>query len=220
MFNFFFYTSWCTWCLSGLLFFYFEYSFNQLQVWYLFLFYICFFWLVLFYYYYYLLITAQQQFIIFSWTTSLFGYYFSGVCIDCTSILFSLLIVSLTFFIFYFTLNYLATTVYNLYFLLLLLCFIFSMLLLFHAVDLILLLLAWECIGLFSYLLVAFFGYRIHVSRAALKTFLFARFSDCMLFLCFCNLFYITQTTIIKFCILYINFFFTCQASYFFFFVI
>lgn len=58
-----------------------------------------------------------------------------------------------------------------------------SVILLFIAYDLFLIILAWEFIGLFSLLLVNFYSTRVFTIKAALKTFIFSRISDMFLFI-------------------------------------
>lgn len=60
-----------------------------------------------------------------------------------------------------------------------------SVILLFYAYDFFLILLFWECVGLFSLLLVNFYSTRIYTLKAAFKTFVFSRFSDMFLFCAF-----------------------------------
>lgn len=60
-----------------------------------------------------------------------------------------------------------------------------SVCLLFFCYDLFLILLSWECIGLFSLLLVNFYSNRIYTIKAALKTFILSRLSDLCMFVFF-----------------------------------
>jgi NADH:ubiquinone oxidoreductase subunit 5 (subunit L)/multisubunit Na+/H+ antiporter MnhA subunit len=60
-----------------------------------------------------------------------------------------------------------------------------SVVFLFYCYDFFLILFAWECIGLFSFLLVNFYSTRIYTIKAALKTFVFSRISDMFMFLSF-----------------------------------
>jgi len=112
-------------------------------------------------------------------------------------LLFCLLVIILAFFIFYFTLDYLNTDRLAIRFLMYLSGFIFSILYLFCSVDLINLLIAWENLGIFSYLLITFYGYKLHAARAAIKTFIFARLSDCLILFSFGGLLYYLHTTVI-----------------------
>jgi len=54
---------------------------------------------------------------------------------------------------------------------------------------------AWECIGLFSFLLVNFYSTRIYTIKAALKTFVFSRISDMFMFISFLLTIVIFNTT-------------------------
>jgi NADH-quinone oxidoreductase subunit L len=60
-----------------------------------------------------------------------------------------------------------------------------SVVFLFYCYDFFLILFSWECIGLFSFLLVNFYSTRIYTLKAALKTFVFSRISDMFMFLSF-----------------------------------
>jgi NADH-quinone oxidoreductase subunit L len=60
-----------------------------------------------------------------------------------------------------------------------------SVIFLFFSYDYFLILFSWECIGLFSFLLVNFYSTRIYTLKAALKTFVFSRISDMFMFFSF-----------------------------------
>ena len=60
-----------------------------------------------------------------------------------------------------------------------------SVVFLFYCYDYFLILFSWECIGLFSFLLVNFYSTRIYTIKAALKTFVWSRISDMFMFLSF-----------------------------------
>jgi NADH:ubiquinone oxidoreductase subunit 5 (subunit L)/multisubunit Na+/H+ antiporter MnhA subunit len=60
-----------------------------------------------------------------------------------------------------------------------------SVIFVFFCYDLFLIMVAWECIGLFSLLLVNFYSMRVYTIKAALKTFIFSRISDMFMFLMF-----------------------------------
>lgn len=60
-----------------------------------------------------------------------------------------------------------------------------SVVFLFYCYDYFLILFSWECIGLFSFLLVNFYSSRIYTIKAALKTFVFSRISDLFMFFAF-----------------------------------
>jgi NADH:ubiquinone oxidoreductase subunit 5 (subunit L)/multisubunit Na+/H+ antiporter MnhA subunit len=60
-----------------------------------------------------------------------------------------------------------------------------SVVFLFFSFDYFLIMLSWECIGLFSLLLVNFYSTRIYTIKAALKTLVFSRISDTFMFISF-----------------------------------
>jgi len=60
-----------------------------------------------------------------------------------------------------------------------------SVVFLFYCYDYFLILFSWECIGLFSFLLVNFYSTRIYTIKAAMKTFVFSRISDMFMFFSF-----------------------------------
>lgn len=57
-----------------------------------------------------------------------------------------------------------------------------SVVLLFVVYDFFLVIVAWELIGLFSFLLVNYYSQRIYTVKASLKTFIFSRISDLFIF--------------------------------------
>lgn len=63
--------------------------------------------------------------------------------------------------------------------------FITSVIFLFLVFDYFLILIVWELIGLFSLLLVNYYSTRVYTLKAALKTFIFSRFSDMFIFFSF-----------------------------------
>lgn len=70
-----------------------------------------------------------------------------------------------------------------------------SVVFLFFCYDYFLILFSWECIGLFSFLLVNFYSTRIYTIKAALKTFVFSRISDMFMFISFLMCISIFSTT-------------------------
>jgi NADH-quinone oxidoreductase subunit L len=70
-----------------------------------------------------------------------------------------------------------------------------SVIFLFFCYDSFLIMFAWECIGLFSFLLVNFYSTRIYTIKAALKTFVFSRISDMFMFIHFLLTLIIFNTT-------------------------
>lgn len=70
-----------------------------------------------------------------------------------------------------------------------------SVIFLFFCYDYFLILFSWECIGLFSFLLVNFYSTRIYTIKAALKTFVFSRISDMFMFISFLLTILVFNTT-------------------------
>ena len=178
------------------------------------LYYIIYIYIFFLNYYIFMFIINCEFFLFFLIKTTSLGVIILGAHFTKCSWLVCLLILSLTFFIYYFMLDYLLVSTNITLFLLFLLSFICSMLLLFIACDIILILIAWECIGWFSYLLITYFGYKFHASRAALKTYLFAKFSDCCLIFSCCYCFYLTGTTLLPLIIYWIQFFFISTIKF------
>ena len=114
---------------------------------------------------------------------------------DPLSVIFSLLVLILAVFVQFFSLEYMYRDAYLTRLLYLLQFFIFSVLLLFLVFDFFFILIAWELIGLFSLLLVNFYSTRVYTLKAALKTFLFSRLSDFIIFLLFTIFVYIFNTS-------------------------
>lgn len=106
-------------------------------------------------------------------------------CGDLLATSTSLLVLFLTPLALYFGVEYMYREAFANRLLYLLNLFAASVVLLFYSYDFFLLLLFWECVGLFSLLLVNFYSTRIYTLKAAFKTFLFSRFSDMFLFTAF-----------------------------------
>jgi NADH:ubiquinone oxidoreductase subunit 5 (subunit L)/multisubunit Na+/H+ antiporter MnhA subunit len=70
-----------------------------------------------------------------------------------------------------------------------------SVVFLFFCYDYFLIMFSWECIGLFSLLLVNFYSTRIYTIKAALKTFIFSRLSDMFMFISFALSLIVFNTT-------------------------
>lgn len=70
-----------------------------------------------------------------------------------------------------------------------------SVIMLFFCYDYFLIMFAWECIGLFSLLLVNFYSTRIYTIKAAQKTFVFSRISDMFMFISFLLTIVVFNTT-------------------------
>lgn len=82
-----------------------------------------------------------------------------------------------------------------------------SVIFLFFSFDFFLIMFSWECIGLFSLLLVNFYSTRIYTIKAALKTFVFSRISDMFMFISFLLTILIFNTTDLSVIFLQIPFF-------------
>lgn len=106
-------------------------------------------------------------------------------CIDSLALLAASLVLLLTMFALYFGVEYMYREAFINRLLYLLNLFATSVIFLFFVFDYFLILFAWECIGLFSLLLVNFYSTRIYTIKAALKTFIFSRISDMFMFIAF-----------------------------------
>lgn len=121
-------------------------------------------------------------------------------CLDTLALVASSLVLLLTVFALYFGVEYMYREAFVNRLLYLLNLFATSVVFLFYCYDFFLILFAWECIGLFSFLLVNFYSTRIYTIKAALKTFVFSRVSDMFMFLTFIlsvNVFMSTDLSII-----------------------
>ena len=106
-------------------------------------------------------------------------------CVDVLALLSSALVLILTMFALYFGVEYMYRDAFINRLLYLLNLFATSVIFLFYCYDYFLILFSWECIGLFSFLLVNFYSSRIYTIKAALKTFVFSRLSDMFMFFSF-----------------------------------
>lgn len=106
-------------------------------------------------------------------------------CFDILSLVAGVLVAGLTMLALYFGVEYMYREAFINRLLYLLNLFATSVIWLFFCYDLFLILIIWECIGLFSLLLVNFYSTRIYTMKAALKTFVFSRISDFFMFLFF-----------------------------------
>ena len=106
-------------------------------------------------------------------------------CSDTLALVSSMLVLTLTMFALYFGVEYMYREAFINRLLYLLNLFATSVVFLFYCYDYFLILFAWECIGLFSFLLVNFYSTRVYTIKAALKTFVFSRVSDMFMFLTF-----------------------------------
>ena len=116
-------------------------------------------------------------------------------CIDTLSLICSSLVLTLTMLALYFGVEYMFREAFINRLLYLLNLFATSVIFLFFCYDFFLIMFAWECIGLFSLLLVNFYSMRIYTIKAALKTFIFSRISDMFMFLSFILCIVIFNTT-------------------------
>ncbi len=106
-------------------------------------------------------------------------------CVDTLALTCSTLVLVLTVLALYFGIEYMFREAFINRLLYLLNLFATSVIFLFFCYDFFLIMFAWECIGLFSFLLVNFYSMRIYTIKAALKTFIFSRISDMFMFLSF-----------------------------------
>ena len=106
-------------------------------------------------------------------------------CIDVLALICSTLVGTLTLLALYFGVEYMYREAFINRLLYLLNLFATSVVFLFYCYDFFLILFSWECIGLFSFLLVNFYSTRIYTIKAAMKTFVFSRISDMFMFFSF-----------------------------------
>ena len=116
-------------------------------------------------------------------------------CVDTLALVSSILVLTLTMFALYFGVEYMYREAFINRLLYLLNLFATSVVFLFYCYDYFLILFSWECIGLFSFLLVNFYSTRIYTIKAALKTFVFSRLSDMFMFFSFLLTINIFNTT-------------------------
>lgn len=116
-------------------------------------------------------------------------------CMDSLALTAASLVLTLTMFALYFGVEYMYREAFINRLLYLLNLFATSVIGLFFCYDYFLILFAWECIGLFSFLLVNFYSTRIYTVKAALKTFVFSRISDMFMFISFILTIVIFNTT-------------------------
>lgn len=106
-------------------------------------------------------------------------------CVDGLALIASALVLTLTMFALYFGIEYMYREAFINRLLYLLNMFATSVIFLFVCYDYFLIMLSWECIGLFSLLLVNFYSTRVYTIKAAQKTFVFSRISDMFMFISF-----------------------------------
>jgi NADH-quinone oxidoreductase subunit L len=116
-------------------------------------------------------------------------------CIDSLALVSSVLVLTLTMFALYFGVEYMYREAFINRLLYLLNLFATSVVFLLYCYDYFLILFAWECIGLFSFLLVNYYSTRIYTIKAALKTFVLSRMSDMFMFFSFISAISIFSST-------------------------
>ena len=116
-------------------------------------------------------------------------------CIDSLALTCATLVLTLTMFALYFGVEYMYREAFINRLLYLLNLFATSVIFLFFCYDYFLIMFAWECIGLFSFLLVNFYSTRVYTIKAALKTFVFSRISDMFMFISFLLTIIVFNTT-------------------------
>lgn len=116
-------------------------------------------------------------------------------CADALSLVCAILVLLLTSLALFFGVEYMYRDAFINRLLYLLNLFATSVIFLFFCYDFFLIMFAWECIGLFSLLLVNFYSNRIYTIKAALKTFVFSRVSDMFMFLSFVLAILVFNTT-------------------------
>lgn len=128
-------------------------------------------------------------------------------CVDSLALTASTLVLVLTVFALYFGVEYMYREAFINRLLYLLNLFATSVVFLFFSFDYFLIMLSWECIGLFSLLLVNFYSTRIYTIKAALKTFVFSRISDTFMFISFILTLVVYNTTDLSIIFLQVPFF-------------
>ena len=116
-------------------------------------------------------------------------------CVDSLALTAASLVLTLTMFALYFGVEYMYREAFINRLLYLLNLFATSVIFLFFCYDYFLIMFAWECIGLFSFLLVNFYSTRVYTIKAALKTFVFSRISDMFMFISFLLTIVVFNTT-------------------------
>jgi len=116
-------------------------------------------------------------------------------CVDSLALSAASLVLTLTMFALYFGVEYMYREAFINRLLYLLNLFATSVIFLFFCYDYFLIMFAWECIGLFSFLLVNFYSTRVYTIKAALKTFVFSRISDMFMFISFVLTIVVFNTT-------------------------
>lgn len=107
------------------------------------------------------------------------------LCFDNLSLLVSTVVLVLAVIAHIFGIEYMAREIFIARLIYLLNLFSTSVLFLFSVYDFFLVLIAWELIGLFSFLLVNFYSLTVYTLKSSLKTFIFSRLSDFFIFFSF-----------------------------------
>lgn len=107
------------------------------------------------------------------------------MCFDNLALLLSIIVLILSIIAQVFGIEYMAREIFISRLIYLLNLFSTSVLFLFIVYDFFLILIAWELIGLFSFLLVNFYSLTIYTLKSSLKTFIFSRLSDFFIFFSF-----------------------------------
>lgn len=128
-------------------------------------------------------------------------------CIDDIALILTIMVSVLTSFALFFGVEYMMRDAFITRLLYLLNLFATSVIFLFIAYDFFLILIAWELIGLFSFLLVNFYSMRVYTIKAALKTFILSRVSDMFLFVAFVLIVLVFNTTDLSIIFLELPFF-------------
>jgi NADH-quinone oxidoreductase subunit L len=116
-------------------------------------------------------------------------------CFDGLGLISAILVLVLIMLALYFGFEYMYREAFINRLLYLLNMFATSVIFLFIVYDFFLILVMWELIGLFSFLLVNFYSMRVYTIKAALKTFVFSRISDMFIFMAFALIVLVFNTT-------------------------
>lgn len=106
-------------------------------------------------------------------------------CFDNLSIILGSIVIILTIVALFFGIEYMSRETFIARLVFLLNLFATSVLFLFYIYDFFLIIIAWELIGLFSFLLVNFYSLTVYTLKSSLKTFVFSRLSDFFIFIAF-----------------------------------
>lgn len=107
------------------------------------------------------------------------------MCFDNLALLLSIVVLVLSIIAQVFGIEYMSREIFISRLIYMLNLFSTSVLFLFIVYDFFLILIAWELIGLFSFLLVNFYSLTVYTLKSSLKTFIFSRLSDFFIFFSF-----------------------------------